>query len=143
MLLCLFGTAAAAKAQNVVMPPLPTYSTTPPAVQAQLDESAGLPPEEGQPLALPDWADLMHWGPVTVRPHATYQFLYSTGVQSAPGQPQDSFIQTISPGVLFTLGSHLTLDYTPSLTYYSNSQLQDSLNHTAMLNWGTTFEDWN
>lgn len=143
MLLCLFGTAAVTKAQNVVAPPLPTYSTTPPAVQAQLDEAAGVSPEEGRGPAAPDWANLLQWGPVTLHPHATYQFIYGTGLQSAPGQPQSSVVQTVSPGVLFDLGTHWTLDYTPSLTYYSNDQFHNTLNQSASLNWGTTYEDWN
>ncbi|HZV33489.1 MAG TPA: hypothetical protein VFB72_02855, partial [Verrucomicrobiae bacterium] len=135
-LLCFLGAAGAAKAQDVVMSSPPTYSVTPAAVQAQLGESIA-----SNPL-MPGPSDLLHWGSVTLRPHAAYQVLYGTGLLSAPGQQHDSFVQTLSPGVLVNIGSHWTLDYTANLTYYSNDHFQNAVNHSASLNWGTYYEDW-
>ncbi|MDB6021256.1 MAG: hypothetical protein JWQ04_1113 [Pedosphaera sp.] len=143
MLFCLFGSAAAAKAQQVLMVPPPSYSVTPPAMQEeQQNEGLGwLQPGVGK-IPLPGFSDLWHWGPVTLRPHATYQLLYADGIQSAPGQQQASVVQTFTAGMLFTIGTHWTLDYDASLTYYSNHQLTDSLGHSATLTWGTSYDDW-
>jgi hypothetical protein len=141
-LICLFGAADAARAQSVLMPPPPTYSATPPAVQAMRDEGAGSLPAELQNPPLPAFSDLLHWGPVTLRPHFNYQITYGDGLQSAPGQPQTSVVQTFSPGVLVNIGTHCSLDYTPSLYFYSNPQFKDTLDQNVSLIWGTSFEDW-
>ena len=82
------------------------------------------------------------WGPVSFRPSLSYSFLYGTGIQSSPGNQQASVVQTVSPGFLFVVGRHWTLDYTPSWTFYSSKQLKNSLNHAASLSWGTSYEDW-
>jgi hypothetical protein len=71
-----------------------------------------------------------------------YQFSYESGLQVLPGQPQNSIVQTISPGVLFNLGTHWSLDYTPTLTYYSNNQLPNSTGQNISLIGGTTYENW-
>ncbi|HWF18656.1 MAG TPA: outer membrane beta-barrel protein [Verrucomicrobiae bacterium] len=136
-MLCLFGAAAVAKGQSVVMPP-PSYSVTPPAVQSELGGQIG----EGTNPALPDFANLLQWGPVTIHPHASYQLLYADGLQSAPGQQQSSVVQTLSPGVFLNIGTHWTLDYSPTITFYSSSQLHDTVNQTMSLSWGTFYEDW-
>ena len=138
-MLCLFGCAGAAQAQQVLTPP-PAYNTTPPAVQEIQSEQIGTLP--GMLSPLPTLTQLLQWGPVSVRPHVDYQFSYGTGIQSAPGQRQNSVIQTVSPGVLFGLGTHWTLDYTPILTFYSSSNLQDNLGHALVLTGGTAYEDW-
>lgn len=135
-LLCFLGAAGAAKAQDVIMSSPPTYSVTPPAVQAQLGENIGTNP------FMPAPSDLFHWGPVTLRPHGSYELLYGTGLLSAPGQQHGSFVQTVSPGVLVNIGSHLTMDYTAGLTYYSSDHFQNAVNQAASLNWGTYYEDW-
>jgi hypothetical protein len=139
VLLCLLGAANSARAQSVLLPP-PVYSTTPPAIQAQMEEGGIV--GGGQNPALPDLSNLLQWGPATLHPHAYYQLTYSSGLQSAPGQPQSSLVQTFTPGMLMTLGKHWTIDYEPTLTFYSSSQFHDTLNQSANLNWGTFYEDW-
>lgn len=140
MLLCLVGTAESLRAQNVLMAP-PGYSVTPPAVQAAQEAAGETPRDEFNPW-FPSFGNAVQWGPVTAHPHATYQLLYGDGLQSAPGQSQKSFIQSLSPGVLLNVGTHWTLSYDPTLTFYSNSKFHDTLDHAASLNWGTYYEDW-
>lgn len=139
-LLCLLGFASAGKAQQVLSAP-PSYSLTPPAVQAEQNERMGtLSP--GANFSLPGPSDLLEWGPVNVRPHLTYQALYGDGIQSTPGQQSKTFIQQFAPGVTFGLGSHWNLDYTPTLIYYSSKQFHDSLDQSVTLTGGTAYEDW-
>jgi len=40
------------------------------------------------------------------------------------------------------IGSHWTLDYTPSWAFYSSREFKNTLNHAASLSWGTSYEDW-
>jgi hypothetical protein len=71
-----------------------------------------------------------------------YRLTYGNGIQSGRGQPATTGIQEISPGILFGLGSHWTLDYTPTWTFYSNRKFKDTLGHAAGLNGGTAYGDW-
>jgi hypothetical protein len=63
-------------------------------------------------------------GPITLHPHLDYQLSYGNGLQSSPGQPHNTIANQVSPGILFDLGEHWTLDYTPTLIYYSSSSFQ-------------------
>ena len=128
-------------AQQVVAPP-PSVSVTPPAVleappsemQVFSDENsiAGFP-QEAQPLQL---------GSVTLRPHVFYQFLYGTGIQSSPGQQHDSIIQSFAPGMLLVLTPRWTLDYTPTLNFYSDKSFQDNVGQSVTLTGGASYEAW-
>ena len=82
------------------------------------------------------------WGPVTLRPHPYYQFLYADGLQSNTNQVAHSIIQTISPGALLEIGRHWTLDYSPMWTIYSNNQFSDNFGQAIKLVGGTTYNDW-
>jgi hypothetical protein len=140
---CLLAGLGAAKAQNVIAPPpstMPQYSVTPPALQEyETNEMQVFSPsgpamgEETQPLT---------WNFVTLHPHVYYSFVSSSGVESAPGLQQNTIVQTISPGMLFLLGDHWTLDYTPTLSYYSSSEFQNTLAEAVQLNGVTAYEDW-
>ena len=93
-------------------------------------------PENSSPVPL-------QWGPVTLHPHVDYQLLYGNGIQSAPGEPHNTLVNQLSPGILINLGDHWTLDYTPTLIYYSSSSFQDVLNQSVRLSWGSAFgNDW-
>ena len=59
-----------------------------------------------------------------------------------PGQSQNTAVQQFSPGVLFAIGSHWTLDYTPLFTYYSSSSFQNTVDESVALTWGTSYQDW-
>lgn len=87
--------------------------------------------------------ELLNYGLIHLRPHFSYTFMYADGIQPQPGQPSDTFSHSISPGLLFELGPHWTLDYTPSLQFYSNRRFQDSVAHSVSLAGQTTYKDWN
>ncbi|HTX22405.1 MAG TPA: outer membrane beta-barrel protein [Candidatus Aquilonibacter sp.] len=142
MLLWLAAGIPAANAQEVLAPP-PAVSATPSAVQQQQDSNpmqVFSPSETGPNFS--SFTSPFQWGPVTVRPHVDYQFLYGNGVNSSPGQQQNTIVQTLSPGVLFDLGSHWTLDYTPTLNFYSSGSFQNTVDHSVQLGWGTGYGDW-
>jgi hypothetical protein len=137
----LFARSEMASAQSVIAPP-PSVSVTPSFVRDQ-------PPGEMQvfqpesPFAdFMDNVQLLQWGPVTVRPHISYEFISGTGIQSAPGQENNTIIQTISPGVLFEISPHWTLDYTPTVTIYSSTNFQNSVNQAVALTGATDYENW-
>ena len=84
----------------------------------------------------------LQWGKLDLRPHILYQFLYGNGIQSSPGEQTVTAINAFSPGLFLGLGSHVTLDYTPTWRFYSSRKFQDSLDHSAVLTYGATYEDW-
>jgi hypothetical protein len=92
-------------------------------------------------------------GPLTFRPHASFDVTYATGIQintnsaniSQPGtnaSPQSTVMYTISPGMAVDIGAHVTLDYTPTFIYYSNNKFKDAWNHAASLTAATAYDDW-
>jgi len=124
-----------------VLAPTPEFSITPPAVvqyQANSQMEVFSPPDI---VTHPDEPPL-RWGPVTLRPHAFYRFLYGTGLLAAGTNHVDSTIQEFSPGLLFGIGSHWTLDYTPTWRFYSSDQFRNTLDHNVRLIGGTEYEDW-
>jgi hypothetical protein len=135
------GLVGGAQGQEVLAPH-PVYPTTPPAVEEVETNGAGFV-DFGN--AIPGSAlqqQPFQVGPLDLHPHVFYQMLYATGVQSAPGLPHDTLTQDISPGLLVGLGRNWTLDYTPSWTFYSNSQFHNTLDHAVALNGGLTYGDW-
>ena len=140
-LLGLTALASTAEAQQVIVQP-PQYSVPPPAMQqAQNNEMQVFNPAAAFLNSLQQ-INPYQWGPVSFRPSLSYSFLYGTGIQSSPGNQQASVVQTVSPNFLFVVGSHWTLNYSPSWTFYSSRQFRNSLNHAAALSWGTSYEDW-
>jgi hypothetical protein len=141
-LLCLAVMAPEAMAQNVLTPP-PSVSATPPAVQQYQDSNPMqvFSPSEIIPYFL-SFTPRLQWGPVAAHPHLDYQFLYGNGINSSPGQRQDTIVQQLSPGVLFNVGAHWTLDYTPTLNFYSSRNFQNTVDHSVQLAWGSGYGDW-
>ena len=136
-LLCLFMPISLVLAQDVLSSS-PQTPATPPAVQEHQDNNpmqVFAPSETGVSSPL-------QWGPVTLHPHLDYQFLYGNGIQSSPGQQQNTIVQQVSPGVLFNLGDHWTLDYTPTLYFYSSSSFKNTVDQSVQLGWGTAYGDW-
>ena len=136
-LCCAF--AAAVTAQDVLPPPPPDYSGIPPALRTTGTNQPG----EIPPLA-PPAADqpLLQLGPVQVRPHFLYRFLYGDGISAQPGQQLKTAINELYPGTFLRLGDHWNLDYTPVLRFYSNSHFRDTTDHSVTLNGATIYEDW-
>ena len=124
-------------AQDVLTSP-PQTPATPPAVQEYRNNNPM------QVFALSEIVPslLLQWGPVALHPHVDYQFLYGNGIQSSPGQQQNTIVQEVSPGVQFNLGDHWTLDYTPTLSFYSSSRFRNTVDQSVQLGWGTACGDW-
>jgi hypothetical protein len=170
--LCLFAavflSTAAARAQDTNPPPpqysipSPQYSTTPVLSQAVETNLPSLPPPvyspevpPAPPLAgtrqlyvpsaapLPALPPLLHSGPLALQTHLVYSLSYGNGLYATPGQQSKTVINEIDPGILFQWGNHWTLDYTPSLRYYSSSAFQNTFDNSVTLTGGTTYEDWN
>lgn len=128
-----------AKAQEVIAPPA-QVPVTPEAMQTQNDMQVFNPADKGG--GFPPASHLFSAGPVTLRPHMDYQVTYGTGIQSTPGQQHNTFIHQLSPGMLFAIGTHWALDYTPTLSFYSDPHFQDNVSHHAALTWGVAYENW-
>jgi hypothetical protein len=82
------------------------------------------------------------WGQVSLHPHFLYRFSYGSGIQSSPGNQHNTIVQQVSPGMLFNLGSHWTVDYTPTFNFYSEGGFDNTVDHHVQLGWGTTYENW-
>ncbi len=131
-----------------VLAPRPVISTTPPAVEEVQTNSAGFI-DFGN--AVPGSAlqqQPFQVGPLDLHPYFFYQLLYETGIQSAPGLPQSALIQNVSTGLLVDLGKNWTLEYTPTWTFYSDTQhhgtneFHNTLDHSAALTGGLAYGDW-
>jgi len=141
----LMSWSCAASAQSSIAPP-PSFPVTPPAVQdSEANNEMNVFNPEASVLyspGAPQPAEPFRFGILNLRPHPYYRFLYGTGILSGTNQAQNTFINQISPGVLLEIGSHWTLDYTPTWSFYSNNHFHDSLDHAVTLTGGTSYEDW-
>jgi hypothetical protein len=98
------------------------------------------PGEEAPGFTLP-WIPLQ-FGPVKLQPSVAFSVSYNHGLLAGPGQPENTLWETFSPSFLFVIGSHWTLAYSPTWTWYSSTQFQQELNHNFSLNWWAEYEDW-
>jgi hypothetical protein len=134
---CLRLADHAAFGQGVVVSP-PEYSITPPAlreVEATNEMEVFTPSASvGDPL--------VRLGPVSVRPHVLYRFMYGDGIPSAPGSRVSTTIQNFSPGLLLGIYDHWSIDYTPTWTFYSSRDFKNTLNHDVRLLGGGSYENW-
>ena len=85
---------------------------------------------------------ILQLGPVKFYPHFLYRFLYGDGIPARAGEKYTTAIDEVYPGILFRVGSHWQLDYTPSLHYYSNNHFRDTTDQSVALNGGTTNQNW-
>jgi hypothetical protein len=126
---------------NEAVPP-PSF-VVPPSRYEQVSPllAGALPREEFVPSPGTEESPFQY-GPLTLRPHMFYRFLYGTGILSSPGHPQKTTINTISPGLLAEIGSHWILDYTPTWHVYSNHSFRDTFRHDVALEGHTVYEEW-
>lgn len=143
VLICLGAGLGAAGAQSVIMSaPQPPYSTVPPGMQQyETNQMQVFTPADTAP-AMGEEKQPLKWKFITLHPHVYYNFVSSSGVEAAPGQQNRTVVQQVSPGMLFNLGDYWTLDYTPTLTYYSDSNFHDTLAHSVTLAGGKAYGDW-
>jgi hypothetical protein len=99
------------------------------------EQSAGAP-------TLPTSQQPFQWGPITLHPHLSYEFTYGNGLQSSPGNQHKSAINAISPGIGIELGRHWQLDYTPTITLYSDKAFRNVVDQSIQLNGATAYQDW-
>ncbi len=145
VLFCLPAGVCVINAQSVIVPtPQPAYSTVPTGMQEYAtNQMQVFTPEDNSPgMGMGGEVHPLRWEFITAHPHVYYSYVYGNGLQSAPGQQQDSVVQQLSPGMLLNLGDYWSLDYTPTLTFYSNTNFQNTLSHSVVLNGGTTYEAW-
>jgi len=140
LFLCLVTGGRKADAQSILAPP-PEFLITPPAVvqyQTNSQMEVFTPPDV---VVHPDEAPFQ-LGPVGLRPHAIFRFLYGSGLPVAQSNYVVTTIQEFSPGLLFNIGNHWSLDYTPTWRFYSDRQFKNTLDHDVRLMGGTDYEDW-
>jgi hypothetical protein len=126
----------------------PPVVTTPPVVQEDaVNNEMNVFIPAG--VVNPDSAGLFQYGPVTLHPHVFNSLIYGSGIQSSVGNQQDTIgnqqdtlVDTLSPGVTADLGRHWTVDYTPTLNFYSSHQFHNSVDQSASLTGATHYEDW-
>jgi len=118
----------------------PLFSTTPVALPPRLASTSQLagPPPAGSASAEP----LLAWGPIDFRPHLFYSLSYGNGLQATPGHQSNTLINEIDPGMLFRLGDHWTLNYTPTLRFYSSKLFQDTWDNSVLLAGQTESRNW-
>jgi hypothetical protein len=135
LLVGFFALDRQARAQYILAPGPQPPDQTPPAIQqaSEMDVFATPPQTEAEPLK---------WGPLTLRPHPYYQFLYADGLQSSTNQVAHTTIQNISAGALLQIGRFWSIDYLPLWTLYSNNQFSDTFGQSIKLAGGTTYNDW-
>jgi hypothetical protein len=127
-------------ASSVLMSP-PPVAVTPPVVQEDATNNAmnvfipsGVVNNNSSPF--------FDFGPITLHPHVAYGFTYGSGLQSGANNQQDTIIQTLSPGLTVDLGRHWSLDYTPTINFYSSHNFRDGVDHSASLIGRTHYDDW-
>ena len=140
LLLGLLVASHPGEAQSVLIPQPPTEPVQPAWQPAQTNEFNVFEPAGLGTATLSDapW----RWGSWLARPHVIYRLLYGAGIQSSPGHQQNTVINELSPGSTFDLGRHWTLDYTPTLRFYSNHHFTDEFDNAVSLTWATAYEDW-
>jgi hypothetical protein len=114
--------------------------TTEPTAPLMGTSVVGGPPGAISPVVTGPGISL--WGPIDLHPHLLYTYTYGNGVQSTPGRASDTAINIVAPGFLMDLGLHWSIDYTPSLSFYSSSQFQDTVNQAVLLRGFWNYEDW-
>lgn len=129
--------------QSVIAPP-PVTPITPLSFAGNdtnaMNNAAGfIPTGEVNINSLPKF---LRYGSLDFRPHVTSRFLYGTGLQSGTNAPQNTAIYELSPGLLVDIGRHWSVDYTPTIRFYSNNKFNNGVDHSVSLMGGTQFDDW-
>ena len=135
------ASTTAAMAQSIIAPPPPSYSGS--MVPDPLAERG--PGESDADIVeatLYGGASTLQWGIAHLHPRFLYRLLYGTGLQSTPGEDEATLINEITPGMFLKIGKHWMLDYAPTLRFYTEKNLEDTVNHIVSLSGGTTYHDW-
>jgi len=128
-------------AQSVLAPPPEGYGGASVGVPASSTNQAFTASLVAAPEP-PPLPSALQWGPVDVRPHFLYRFVYGDGIQAVLGQSSKTAINEVYAGVLFDLGKNWTLDYTPAVSIYSSSQFQNTVDQSVSLHGAASYGDW-
>ena len=139
LLLVFSAGVTTALAQGILAPSSADFEKSTLAPSLPSYETGGVPP---QVAPIPQTLGPVQLGPVDFHPHLLYQFIYGDGIPTSPTNHLTTAIHEISPGLLLNVGTHWTLDYTPTLIFYSNPQFSDSTSQNVLLNGQTYYEDW-
>lgn len=122
------------RGQAIIPSPTPIDNTPPAFPQPpQNDSTPAAPAASSSPF---------QWGFVTAHPHLSYRYIYGNGIQSNPGNQANTSVNSVSLGVLLNVGTHWTIDYTPTQTYYSDPAFKDTLDHSVRILGATTYDNW-
>jgi hypothetical protein len=126
--------------ENPSTQPSSLYAAPAPAATSALvhDQEAAFWP--AQPVA-GLVAQPFQWGPLQARPFATYRFTYGNGLNAQPSQKEATALHQISPGLLLN-SKYLTLNYSPTLSYYSSQAFDDTVDHSVSGSLHGAFGDW-
>jgi hypothetical protein len=142
-LLCAAAFAPGVFAQDVLAPPPAPPPLVPSSVQAyQTNQPVQMQVFGASPAAGENQNQPFKVGPFIFRPDLFYQFSYGNGIQSSPGAQQNTIVQEFAPGVVIQEGTHWTLNYVPTFTFYSTSAFRNTINQNVQLQWGSTWHDW-
>jgi len=131
---------------NESMPTAPGPGPVSPTAGASFGEPLAGTSQLGGPAALGgmplDSQGLFRWGKFNLHPDFSYRVSYGDSLSRRVGEQSDSWIHEFSPGILINLGEDWSLDYTPTMRWYSDEHFSDVVNHRVYLRGGTTFKDW-
>ncbi len=91
--------------------------------------------------ALTKQGPLAQWGPIAIRPHFSYSLIYGNGLLRVPGDPENTSVHTLSPGLLMEIGQNSSFDYTISRRIYSSSRLPSSTDHNVRFDTNASYGD--
>jgi hypothetical protein len=81
-------------------------------------------------------------GPVQFYPHLLYESSYGDGLPAQRGSNSTTFVNEVAPGMLLKIGRVWSLDYTPSMYFYSNPVFRDKTDEDVVLAGITTNGNW-
>jgi hypothetical protein len=91
---------------------------------------------------LPTGPPLASWGPFGVYPHLMYTLSYGNGLEARPGENSTTLINTVAPGVFLKMGALWFIDYTPSVSFYSNPLFHNVTDQKVDLAGAATNGNW-
>jgi hypothetical protein len=71
-----------------------------------------------------------------------YRLSYGDGLQASPGQQSKTFVSELDPGLLVQWGNYWSLNYSPSMHFYSSRAFRDTFDNAVSLAGSMRYEDW-
>lgn len=128
----------------VAPPPLigPATMGAPQPLTPIMGTSVFATPPGGAPAAA-NGPGIPVWGPIDVHPHLFYTVTYGNGLSAESGLGNEkNLINTVAPGFLLDFGTHWSIDYTPSLSFYSSPEFKNTVDESVTLRGAWSYENW-